>query len=448
MKNIDVNDVIDNAKFNAFHWKVLFWCTLIIIFDGYDLVIYGVVLPLLMEQWNLDPYVAGLLGSSALFGMMFGAMGFGMLSDKFGRKRTIIMCVVLFSLTTVINGFATTPWQFGILRFIAGLGIGGVMPNVVSLMSEYAPKKSRSTLVALMFSGYAVGGMMSAGLGIWIVPNYGWEIMFYLAAVPMLVLPLMMKFLPESVAFLVAQKREDEARTILQKVAPVRGIGAEDRLVVPPTKVDKAPVLELFRGGRAFSTTMFWIAFFCCLMMVYALGSWLPKLMSMAGYALSSSLMFLMVLNIGAIIGAVGGGWLADRFSLRSVLVSFFVLGTVSLVTLGYENPTWFLYTLMGIAGATTIGSQILLYAYVAQYYPTSIRSTGLGWASGIGRNGAIFGPMVGGTLLALALPHHMNFMVLAVPGVIATVAVALVGRRFSSKRLPVAGEAGLTISN
>ncbi len=448
MKNIDVNDVIDNAKFNAFHWKVLLWCTLIIIFDGYDLVIYGVVLPLLMEQWNLDPYVAGLLGSSALFGMMFGAMGFGMLSDKLGRKRTIIMCVVLFSLTTVINGFATTPWQFGILRFIAGLGIGGVMPNVVSLMSEYAPKKSRSTLVALMFSGYAVGGMMSAGLGIWIVPNYGWEIMFYLAAVPMLVLPLMMKFLPESVAFLVAQKREDEARTILQKVAPARGIGAEDRLVVPPTKVDKAPVLELFRGGRAFSTTMFWIAFFCCLMMVYALGSWLPKLMSMAGYALSSSLMFLMVLNIGAIIGAVGGGWLADRFSLRSVLVSFFVLGTVSLVTLGYENPTWFLYTLMGIAGATTIGSQILLYAYVAQYYPTSIRSTGLGWASGIGRNGAIFGPMVGGTLLALALPHHMNFMVLAVPGVIATVAVALVGRRFSSKRLPVAGEAGLTISN
>ncbi len=448
MKNIDVNDVIDNAKFNAFHWKVLLWCTLIIIFDGYDLVIYGVVLPLLMEQWNLDPYVAGLLGSSALFGMMFGAMGFGMLSDKFGRKRTIIMCVVLFSLTTVINGFATTPWQFGILRFIAGLGIGGVMPNVVSLMSEYAPKKSRSTLVALMFSGYAVGGMMSAGLGIWIVPNYGWEIMFYLAAVPMLILPLMMKFLPESVAFLVAQKREDEARTILQKVAPARGIGAEDRLVVPPTKEDKAPVLELFRGGRAFSTTMFWIAFFCCLMMVYALGSWLPKLMSMAGYALSSSLMFLMVLNIGAIIGAVGGGWLADRFSLRSVLVSFFVLGSVSLVTLGYENPTWFLYTLMGIAGATTIGSQILLYAYVAQYYPTSIRSTGLGWASGIGRNGAIFGPMVGGTLLALALPHHMNFMVLAVPGVIATVAVALVGRRFSSKRLPVAGEAGLTISN
>tara|TARA_R110001583_G_scaffold45917_2_gene144314 strand:+ start:15680 stop:17023 length:1344 start_codon:yes stop_codon:yes gene_type:complete len=447
MRNIDVNDVIDNAKFNGFHWKVLFWCTLIIIFDGYDLVIYGVVLPLLMEQWNLNPYEAGLLGSSALFGMMFGAMGFGMLSDKLGRKKTILICVVLFSVTTVINGFATTPWQFGMLRFIAGLGIGGVMPNVVSLMSEYSPKRSRSTLVALMFSGYAVGGMMSAGLGIWMVPNYGWEIMFYLAGAPLLMLPLMMKFLPESAAFLMARKRETEARAILQAVAPERGIDAADRLTVPATPESKGPVLELFRGGRAFSTAMFWVAFFCCLLMVYALASWLPKLMSMAGYGLSSSLMFLMVLNIGAIIGAVGGGWLADRFSLRSVLVSFFILGSVSLVTLGYENPTWFLYTLMGIAGATTIGSQILLYAYVAQYYPTSIRSTGLGWASGIGRNGAIFGPMVGGTLLTMALPHQLNFLALAVPGIVATVAVALVGRRFGNKCL-APDEVGLTTSS
>jgi AAHS family benzoate transporter-like MFS transporter len=448
MRNIDVNEVIDHARFGAFHWRVLFWCTLIIIFDGYDLVIYGVVLPLLMEQWQLSPYVAGLLGSSALFGMMFGAMGFGMLSDRLGRKKTILLCVTLFSLTTFINGFASTPWQFGVLRFIAGLGIGGVMPNVVSLMSEYSPRRIRSTLVALMFSGYAVGGMMSAGLGIWIVPNYGWEVMFFLAVVPLLMLPLMVRFLPESVAFLMAQKREGEARSILQRLAPGRGMGELDRLQAPAAAEARAPVLELFRSGRALSTLMFWLAFFCCLLMVYALGSWLPKLMSMAGYALSSSLMFLMVLNIGAIIGAVGGGWLADRFSLRSVLVSFFVLGSVSLVLLGHERPMWFLYTLMGVAGATTIGSQILLYAYVAQYYPAGIRSTGLGWASGIGRNGAIVGPLLGGLLLTLALPHHMNFLALAVPGAIATLAVAMVGRRFGAVDVRPDREAGLAAGN
>lgn len=434
MKNIDVNDAIDNAKFHSFHWKVLFWCTLIIIFDGYDLVIYGVVLPILMSQWQLDPYVAGLLGSSALLGMMFGAVGFGMLSDKWGRKKTILACVILFSVTSAINGLVTSPWQFGLLRFIAGLGIGGVMPNVVSLMSEYSPKKSRSTLVALMFSGYAVGGMMSAGLGIWIVPNYGWEIMFYLAALPLLLLPMMIKALPESVTFLVAQGRQREAGELMLQVEPGIELAAGAKLVLTEAGKQKAPVLELFSRGRAFSTMMFWVAFFCCLLMVYALGSWLPKLMSQAGYALSSSLMFLLVLNIGAIIGAVGGGWLADRFSLRSVLVFFFIAGSLSLMALGYPHPATLLYLLMGIAGATTIGSQILLYAYVAQYYPANIRSTGLGWASGVGRNGAIFGPMVGGTLLALALPHHINFLVLAVPGVIATISIALVGRRFGSK--------------
>lgn len=262
MRNIDVNNVIDNATFSRFHWRVLFWCTLIIIFDGYDLVIYGVVLPILMDEWQLSPYVAGLLGSSALFGMMFGAMGFGMLSDRVGRKKVIIGCVVLFSVTTVVNGLATTPWQFGVLRFIAGLGIGGVMPNVVSLMSEYSPARKRSTLVALMFSGYAVGGMISAGLGIWIVPNFGWQIMFYLAGVPMLLLPLMLKYLPESVAFLMAQRRENEARYVLQQIAPLMNIRKDDVLEVPPTNDSKAPVLELFRNGRAMSTVMFWIAFF------------------------------------------------------------------------------------------------------------------------------------------------------------------------------------------
>ena len=230
MRNIDVNRVIDNAKFTPFHWNVLFWCTLIIVFDGYDLVIYGVVLPLLMEQWNLGPLAAGLMGSAALLGMMVGAMTFGTLSDRWGRKRMILACVVLFSLTTVINGFATGPWQFGALRFIAGLGIGGVMPNVVALMTEYAPKRARSLLVAVMFSGYSVGGLMSAGLGIWMVPAFGWPVMFFLAAVPLAVLPLVVRFLPDSLGFLLKEGRDAEARRIVRAIDPAGTVGEDDRL--------------------------------------------------------------------------------------------------------------------------------------------------------------------------------------------------------------------------
>lgn len=164
---IDVIQKIDNAKFNKFHWKLLLWCLLIIVFDGYDLVIYGVALPLLMEQWSLSAVQAGFLASAALFGMMFGALIFGTLSDKWGRKNTILLCVFLFSGFTFLGAFAKNPSEFALLRFIAGLGIGGVMPNAAALMTEYAPKKNRSLLVAIMFSGYCIGGMLSALIGVY-----------------------------------------------------------------------------------------------------------------------------------------------------------------------------------------------------------------------------------------------------------------------------------------
>ena len=421
---IDVSRVVDDARFNRFHWMVLFWCALIIIFDGYDLVIYGVVLPVLMKEWALTPLQAGALGSYALFGMMAGALLFGPLSDKIGRKKAITICVVLFSGFTVLNGLARNPTEFGLCRFIAGLGIGGVMPNVVALMSEYAPKKIRSTLVAIMFSGYSVGGMLSAGLGMVLIPSHGWQSVFYVAAVPLLLLPLIMSFLPESVGFMIRQGRVAEAQQVLGRVEPSYRPQAGQTLTMPALKAGGAPLLELFRDGRALRTLMLWTAFFCCLLMVYALNSWLPKLMNQAGYGLGSSLSFLLVLNFGAIFGAVGGGWLGDRFNLPRVLVVFFALAAASIGLLGFNSPSWVLYSLIAVAGATTIGSQILLYACGAQFYGLAIRSTGLGWASGIGRNGAIIGPVLGGALMGMAVPLPVNFLAFALPGAVACLAM------------------------
>jgi len=283
VQNIDASKLIDEAKFNRFHWGVLFWCALIIIFDGYDLVIYGVVLPTLMKEWQLSPLQAGALGSYALFGMMGGALLFGSLADRIGRKKTIAMCITLFSGFTVLNGLTTDPTTFGLCRFIAGLGIGGVMPNVVALMSEYSPKSIRSTLVAIMFSGYSVGGMLSAGIGMALMPSHGWQSVFFVAGIPLLLLPLVMRQLPESVGFMLRQGREAEAKAILQRVEPGFDTTQPARLVMPAMTTSATPVLELFRQGRTMQTLMLWLAFFCCLMMVYALNSWLPKLMTKAG---------------------------------------------------------------------------------------------------------------------------------------------------------------------
>ncbi|WP_180093891.1 MULTISPECIES: MFS transporter [unclassified Acinetobacter] len=432
-QKININTLVDEAKFTPFHWGVLIWCLLIIIFDGYDLVIYGVALPLLMQEWSLSAVQAGLLASTALFGMMFGAMCFGTLSDKIGRKKTIMICVGIFSGFTFCGAFASTPVEFGILRFLAGLGIGGVMPNVVALMTEYAPKRIRSTLVALMFSGYAIGGMASALLGAWLVPVYGWKIMFYIAIIPCLALPLIWKFLPESLMYLTSKHQTDTTRTIVSKIASEQVLTTDTQFVLNEvSEEDKAPLKALFQQGRSFSTFMFWIAFFMCLLMVYALGSWLPKLMIQAGYSLGASMIFLFALNIGGMVGAIGGGALADRFHIKKVLSIMFMCGALALILLGFNSPQMVLYTLIAVAGAATIGSQILLYTFVAQYYPTTVRSTGMGWASGIGRIGAIVGPVLTGALLTMNLPHQMNFLVIAIPGVIASLAIFMVNLQAS----------------
>ncbi|OOV81325.1 MULTISPECIES: MFS transporter [unclassified Acinetobacter] len=432
-QKININTLVDEAKFTPFHWGVLIWCLLIIIFDGYDLVIYGVALPLLMQEWSLSAVQAGLLASTALFGMMFGAMCFGTLSDKIGRKKTIMICVGIFSGFTFCGAFASTPVEFGILRFLAGLGIGGVMPNVVALMTEYAPKRIRSTLVALMFSGYAIGGMASALLGAWLVPVYGWKIMFYIAIIPCLALPLIWKFLPESLMYLTSKHQTDTTRTIVSKIAPEQVLTTDTQFILNEvSEEDNAPLKALFQQGRSFSTFMFWIAFFMCLLMVYALGSWLPKLMIQAGYSLGASMIFLFALNIGGMVGAIGGGALADRFHIKKVLSIMFMCGALALILLGFNSPQMVLYTLISVAGAATIGSQILLYTFVAQYYPTTVRSTGMGWASGIGRIGAIVGPVLTGALLTMNLPHQMNFLVIAIPGVIASLAIFMVNLQAS----------------
>lgn len=432
-QTLNINTVVDEAKFTPFHWSVLIWCLLIIIFDGYDLVIYGVALPLLMQEWGLSAVQAGLLASTALFGMMFGAMSFGTLSDKLGRKKTIMICVAIFSGFTFLGAFASSPVEFGILRFLAGLGIGGVMPNVVALMTEYAPKRIRSTLVAVMFSGYAIGGMASALLGAWLVADHGWKIMFFIAGIPFVALPIIWKFLPESLMFLTKKGETAQVAEIVKKISPEQKLNAETRFVLNDVIAgDEAPLRALFQQGRMFSTLMFWVAFFMCLLMVYALGSWLPKLMIQAGYSLGASMLFLFALNIGGMVGAIGGGALADRFHLKPVLSIMFTVGALALILLGFNSPQAVLYTLIAVAGAATIGSQILLYTFVAQFYPTAVRSTGMGWASGIGRIGAIVGPILTGALLTLQLPHQMNFLVIAIPGVIAALAVFMVNLKVS----------------
>jgi AAHS family benzoate transporter-like MFS transporter len=438
MRHINLHKLADDARFNRFHGLVLFWCALIIVFDGYDLAVIGIALPSIMKNMGVDPTHAGFMVSSALFGMMFGAIFLGTIADRIGRRWAISICVALFSVFTAAAGLAKDPVTFGILRFLAGLGIGGVMPNVVAHMTEYSPKKIRATLVTLMFSGYAVGGLVAAVLGKGLIESYGWQSVFFAAGLPVLLIPVIMKSLPESMPFLLAKGRDEELRQIASRLEPSLKAEKTDRFTVPAEdKADSAPIAHLFHEGRGFSTVMFWVAFFMCLFMVYALSSWLTKLMASAGYSLGSALNFVLALNFGAIIGAVGGGWLADRFHIKYVLAGMYALAAVSITLLGYKMPTAALFIVVGLAGASTIGTQIVANAYTGQFYPMAIRGTGLGWALGIGRSGAIVAPIGIGMLVGMNLPLQQNFIAIAVPALIGMVAVLLINHSRSASAHP-----------
>ena len=443
MRHIDLNGLADNARFNKFHLGVLLWCSVIIVCDGYDLAVSGIALPSIMKEMGVDATSAGFMVSSALFGMMFGNVLLGTIADRIGRRWAITLCVVLFSVFTAAAGLASDPVTFSIARFLAGLGIGGVMPNVIAHMTEYSPKRIRATMVTLMFSGYSVGGMLAALLGKGLIESYGWQSVFLAAAAPVLMLPFLLASLPESMAFLAKRGRTAELQAIAARMEPSYVPQPGDQLDLPGSARGSAPLSALFAQGRGMSTLMFWLTCFMTLFMVYALSSWLTKLMASAGYGLGSALTFVLVLNAGAIAGAIGGGALADRLPIKRVLVGMYLLAGVAITLLGFRLPTEALYIVVALAGATTIGTQIVICAYCGQYYPMAIRSTGVGFMLGFARIGAISAPIVIGLLVGMELPLQYNFVAIALPSLLAAVTVSLIDNRRSAMADTATGSTG-----
>lgn len=431
MQTVNIQKLIDDSKFNDYHAKILIWCFLVLVLDGYDLAVVGAALPLIMKEMGVTATTAGFMASSALFGMMLGAMSFGTLADKVGRPRMLVICIVLFSVFTAAAGLTHDPLSFSATRFIAGLGIGGVLPIVAAQMGEYAPASIRTRLVALVFAGYAVGGILVALTGKQLIQDFGWQSVFYVAALPVLLIPLILKTMPESVPFLIRNNRDAHLRAIVAKLDPTSQLPPDARFAMPAkTDAGDAPIRALFRDQRGFSTIMIWIAFFFGLFMVYALSSWLTKLLALSGYSLGSALNFILVFNIGAIVGAIGGAWLGDRFNIKHVLVSLYAAGAMSLTLMGFVKSTELLFVIVFIVGATTLGTQLVAYAYAAAFYPAAIRSTGVGFASGVGRAGGILAPIMIGALVALNLPLEQNFIAIGLAGLLGMIAVVLINHR------------------
>jgi AAHS family benzoate transporter-like MFS transporter len=394
-------------------------CWLLVFFDGLDLFVYGAALPDMLadKAFGLSAAKAGDVGSVATFGMLLGALSAGIATDRIGRKRVLLLCCVLFSVASGLCAVAPDVTLFGAARLVAGLGLGGLLPTAIALVAEYAPEGRRNLLIGVLMTAHHAGGIAASTLGIWLLEDFGWRTVFLIGVVPLFIaVPLVARFMPESMAFLMAKGRTAAAERLSQRyglAVPAAGetAGGSDR---------KAALAQLFSRDRWRVTTLFWLTSFAGLLLVYGVSTWLPALMRSEGYNLGSALAFLLVINGGGIAGMFIAGRIADRFGPVRVAIIWFALTAAAVYSLGAHLPLIATYVLVFAAGVFLFSAQTMVYAAVAHVYPTASRATAIGWTTGIGRFGAVFGPWMGGQLFA-AGNQGWGFGIFALAALVAT---------------------------
>jgi len=421
-----------NAKRNRTVVWVVTIATIGLIFDGYDLVVYGAVVSTFLKDpsqiGEVTPALAGTLGSYALIGTLVGALLAGSVGDIIGRRKVMLTAYAWFSIGMLITALTTTATLFGIMRFITGLGVGALVATTGALVAEIAPAGKKNLCNAITYSGVPVGSLLSALLAILLLDSIGWRGMFAIGASPLLILlPLAIFRMPESVAWLVSRGKIDQARALSERTGvplPEAPTAAQEA-----AKREKVGFAGLFSRGYWFPTVLLGFMSASALMLVYALNTWLPVLMEGAGFNTKGSLSFLLVLNGGAIVGALIGSRVADRFGPKPVVVASFVIGAGAMLLMTLSVPVGILLVFVAIVGLGTSGTQILIYGFTAGYYPTPMRGAGVAWCAGFGRLGGVAGPLLGGFLLAAGLAVNTIFIVLAAIGLVGAVITLLVQR-------------------
>lgn len=397
-------------------------CWIAVVLDGFDLVVLGALIPTLTggDSPFMTKPEATLVSTISLVGMTLGALSIGALTDRIGRRKAMIWAVAAFSVTTLLCAFSSNWWHLAIWRFLAGFGLGGCLPTAIALVTEFASGKAGKASTRVM-TGYHVGAVATALLGLALLPLFGWRSMFVAGALPgFILIPLMWRNLPESPAFLIAKGRRAEAEI----VAAANGLTLNltpAETVAPEAKAEGG---ALFRAPFLRNSIGIWVTSFMGLLLVYGLNTWLPTLMIDAGYGLSKGLWFLMLLNVGAIVGLIIAGQVGDAIGLKTAAVIWFLAGAVLLAALSVKVSLGLLYPLVFVTGCFVFSAQVLVYAYTASNHPPAIRATALGMAAGIGRLGAISGPLLGGTLVSLGIGHPWGFYVFAIVGLIGAIAL------------------------
>jgi MFS transporter, AAHS family, 4-hydroxybenzoate transporter len=401
---VGVVEFIDQQPVGGFQLRLLLACAAVLFLDGFDTQAIGFVAPSLAKEWGLTKAALGPVFSAGLFGLMIGALIFGPLADRIGRKKIIIFSTLAFGIGTLVTAFVQDVNALLAIRFLTGLGLGGAMPNAIAMTSEFNPRRRRATMVMIMFCGFSVGAALGGFLAAVLIPHFGWRSVFVVGGLaPLLLAPVLALRLPESVRFLALSGRANErVAQLLQLINPKAAFAPATQFVVHEPALAGVPVLHLFKGGRTLVTLLLWVVFFMSLLDIYFLANWLPTVLNDLGASVSVAAVIGSMLQIGGVVGTFALGSIIDRFSFRALTLVYFV-GVFAIGAIGQFGHSEVLVSLaIFVAGFCIVGGQIAANALAAAFYPTSVRSTGVGWALGVGRVGSIIGPLVGGVLLSM----------------------------------------------
>jgi AAHS family 4-hydroxybenzoate transporter-like MFS transporter len=404
--SVSIKDVLDSGRFTFYQIWICALCFLLAFFDGFDLSLVGVSLPKIAEFLNSTPAALGIAMSAGNVGALIGALVLGMLADRFGRKQMLLVSAFTFGVFTLSIAYIQSVEQLVLLRFIAGLGLGGAVPNALAFGSEYAPSNKRATLATTMYAGVAIGATCAGLFSSYLLPRYGWQSLFLVGGtVACLIGFIALLSLPESLEFLVKRgKDSDKARThkIVSKITPSYASLKDVEFVSSEERLPGVPIKHLFKEGRTANTILLWMAFVLSYYLLWLILSWTPTLLKESGASSREFSLAFACVNMGAVVATVLIGILMDKFSPFRILKIGFFLAFASIFIFGYfASSTFFVVAMVSaIMGFFVIGSNSGLMGFAAISYPADIRGTGLGWATGIGRSGSFLAPVVGGIML------------------------------------------------
>lgn len=442
VQTIDIPSVIDSNRLSRSQLWILIMVGLTVVMDGFDVQSMGYVAPAIIADWGVSKAELGPVFGAGLFGMLVGSLTLSVLADKIGRRPVLIWATVFFSLCMLVTAHVTSIGQLQVIRFVTGLGLGAIMPNALALVGEFSPRHKRVTLMMLVSCGYTVGAVLGGLVSAWMIPLWGWQSVFYLGGIfPLLIAALMYVYVPESMQFLVVKgRRLDEVGRTLRRIDPSLKVDGNTRYALAETAQGGAPVVELFREGRGVATVLLWVVNFMNLLNLYFLSSWLPTIATSAGLSTSTAVMVGTTLQVGGVLGTLLMGPVIDRIGFFKVLVPCFALAALSIALIGQPGiglPLLFL--VVTVTGFCIIGGQPAVNALAATYYPTALRSTGLGWSLGIGRWGSIAGPVLGGLLIQFEWSNSEIFLAMAVPTAIAALMLFLFAHTGGTASVPAA---------